>query len=589
MASATAAIGEVAAAVLLHDHALSSLPSDWKADPDLCDTVELVYREKAVYYQWLGRPDDAIQAYTESRAALPDRPLDGSSLDDITRVLGENVDAAGSRLLALLKTWKTNELMAWFDYMFDYSDNNAVTRLNHITARNGNDGRQFVLDCYNKYIASISVRSARIILPQIALAHTYQKILNQPKEAKAINSDLLKRGPRDHSVSGIVEKLSELRLTYSDALFEEFRQCKNAQEKVAILQEMRQLANQIGTIDWMFLRESNMSIALALMTRAVGTPAEYEEILRNTFEACVGNLSDSVGWNDSSSLRLLARVLSCVAGLERDALIATSCQFSQVTQEPATNSSIPSASGSVVDMDEGDNRAGAEEQSEKVDDNDQVEVIGKAVISLTLETEERATNLEATEYFDTIAVNDPMPLVAHTGASAIEGAQFNLSTEDPTELDPNTATEQDSPAIAIIVNEGALSTIEDEDIADGWAITCDGECDGSFSSWDEPLYLCILCPNTDLCRKCHRKRLAQNAGEPNLYWRSYCGKNHQYLKGPMKGWKGVKNGRMRIEDEEGNLEDVGFKEWLRGLKEERWVEAWEMFWLKSADVRDIGC
>jgi hypothetical protein len=64
-----------------------------------------------------------------------------------------------------------------------------------------------------------------------------------------------------------------------------------------------------------------------------------------------------------------------------------------------------------------------------------------------------------------------------------------------------------------------------------------------------------------------------NAGGKNDYWRLYCGQDHTYIKAPVEGWKGVKNGVMRIANEK-----IPFKDWLQALKEERWPSAWESFW-----------
>jgi hypothetical protein len=45
------------------------------------------------------------------------------------------------------------------------------------------------------------------------------------------------------------------------------------------------------------------------------------------------------------------------------------------------------------------------------------------------------------------------------------------------------------------------------------------------------------------------------------------------VKGPVDGWRGVKNGVIRIGEEE-----TPFQEWLDRLKGERWPKAWENFW-----------
>jgi hypothetical protein len=65
-------------------------------------------------------------------------------------------------------------------------------------------------------------------------------------------------------------------------------------------------------------------------------------------------------------------------------------------------------------------------------------------------------------------------------------------------------------------------------------------------------------------------------------WTKFCGENHHYIKGPMKGWKGVKNGIIRINDEE-----LSVKDWIKGLKEDRWPKAWETYWARQGGLKDI--
>lgn len=362
-----------------------------------------MHRSKARDLEFLDRPEDAIEAYNASRAVYPERPPDGGLLEDITCVFGDKIDPTRSRLLALLKTWSKSELIAWFSYIFDVSlflvyvaDNDAVTRLNQIMAMNGKEGQDFVLDCYDKYLTSLPVRSDKVITPQVALAFSYRRVINEPRKSKNLHQNIPKRNVRDHTIFGIVEQLSETRLSLSDLIFEEFRNSKKPDEKEVLLNEMKQLSNRmIGTADWMLLEGSYMSVALALITRAIRPAAEYEEILRNTFEACVNNLSDSVGWNDSSSLRFLARVLACVEGLERDALIATSCQFSQVTQEatdsPATSSH--DASGNENEAASGLGRA----DTFAVPIDYQVQVIEEEIVGMSLDSTAKTTEIVEVE------------------------------------------------------------------------------------------------------------------------------------------------------------------------------------------------
>jgi hypothetical protein len=554
------------------DEAISTVPPHWEEDEDISKTVANLYRQKAMILQYIERPDDSIQAYNASRAVHPNQPADGSLLDDMTRVFHHRLDPSGSKLLDLLRSWNNTERMAWFTYMFDYDDTYAVTRLNHIVARNGNEGTDFILQCYKQYTDSLPPRSDKVVSPEAALAYTFQRVTNESQKARELYRSILQRKLRDHDNNGAAEIRSKTRLALSDMVFTEFQACKTPGQKVKLLQEMKQLSNQFpGASNWIFLEESNMSVSLALMTRAIGTPIEYEELMRNTFEACIEGLSDSVGWNDSSSFRLLAKVLACVEGLERDALIAISCQFSKVTLEASDSpncSSEDEVMNETAAVLEEPNSSNSFEESET-----------RAVdISTTITSSKNGVVEVATEIIEAEEINTEVR----------QDTDTKSDTDTTIAGDPTSNPTESEPAPGEAMESDALPEIEDEDILDNGPVTCDGECDGTFERWHVPLFYCIFCPSTDLCSKCHAKRVAQNRGESTTYWRSYCGKDHYYLKGPIKGWKGVKNGIIRIEGEHGEVQETEFNEWLRGLKEERWVEAWENFWLKSANVRDVG-
>jgi hypothetical protein len=75
-----------------------------------------------------------------------------------------------------------------------------------------------------------------------------------------------------------------------------------------------------------------------------------------------------------------------------------------------------------------------------------------------------------------------------------------------------------------------------------------------------------------------------NATGKNSHWHDYCGPDHTYIKGPIEGWKGVKNGIIKIENED----PIPFKDWLQGLKDERWPAAWERFWKNEIYLKNIG-
>ena len=248
----------------------------------------------------------------------------------------------------------------------------------------------------------------------------------------------------------------------------------------------------------------------------MGPAREYQNALDQIFKTCINGLEDSVSWNDSDSLRLLAKVLASLDGLERDARITLSAQFSILDR-------------TIVESEAG----GESSESESGEGADQ---------------EEPTT----TAHNETPATTD----------------------------DAETADNKDNPQETNTTKETSTAT-PDEDLTD-YHIECDGNCGTVISSWSEPFYLCLICPNTDLCEKCHSKRRKWDLDGKEDEWATFCGKNHHYVKGPIAGWRGIKSGILRIGEEE-----FPVKEWIKELKEERWPKAWERFWLRESGLKDI--
>jgi tetratricopeptide (TPR) repeat protein len=558
---ALGALGKTAEALYTLEAALDSLPEEWKSDANLTASLKNVHIMKAYYLQGLDppRPDEAVEAFKAAKATQPSHVIDGWLLEQTASVLCLTTDPTRSKLLALLKSWSQSELNAWFATIGD-----ATWGLAFIATRCGEEGKDFVLRSFDGYMKSIPIRSDTIVVAQACLADMYWRTLNDPQEARKLYTNVLQRKIRNHDQPGVMEYVSTSRLNMSDIIFEEFRTTRDHIQKKALLTEIKQLASpKAGTKDWVFLQESSISVSVALMTRAIGSAIEYEGILQNAFESCVINLSDSVGWNDFETMRLLARILCCV-GLDRDARISISCQFSIVTEEKTESPETPPTS-SIERETESITIKESEKFTESV--SSQVNIVESTAVGTCLEPDGKEMCIAVVEVeIETATTQELEASVANLNGTTTAAKEENIQAEN--------------------TNAFALPEIEDEELAEGSWITCDGLCESAFTKYSEPIFLCIFCPSVDLCTKCHRIRQAQNAGEPSD-WRSYCGKDHRYLKGPIQGWKGVKNGIIRIEGEDGNVEKIAFKEWLKGLKEERWVEAWEKFWRDSADVKDV--
>jgi len=55
----------------------------------------------------------------------------------------------------------------------------------------------------------------------------------------------------------------------------------------------------------------------------------------------------------------------------------------------------------------------------------------------------------------------------------------------------------------------------------------------------------------------------------SAHWERYCGQDHEYVKAPIEGWMGIKNGIVRIGEEK-----IAFKHWLTDV-ERKW-QVWRI-------------
>lgn len=161
-----------------------------------------------------------------------------------------------------------------------------------------------------------------------------------------------------------------------------------------------------------------------------------------------------------------------------------------------------------------------------------------------------------------------------------EGGSKKGGSDDEDDDDEEEEEEDDEgDDYPLPTNEGDLS---DE------SLQCDGECNPGrvWRAWkDRPMYVCTMCWDVALCEDCHAKRQEYNKTGGDAACRaavgaSYCGTNHRYVRGPVPGWKGIKDGVMTIEGQNGEEPiHVKFRDWLDELKTVKWKQAWERFWL----------
>jgi len=515
-----------------------------------------IMTEKASAYSAMGQVDEALHAYNEARRLQGEKPLAGTILDDITRLFQNDDETDRRRLMEILKSWTEKERNSFFTYNFeDYVFERTVKRMQ----------KAALLCNETELLIGWLTSSANILPPESlhlfnirgAIADIYYPMLGDIENGKRLRQELLDL-PTKPSLAyedSMNEARTRHRMDLADILFCEFQMTDEPTKKEAVMDTLRDLPSaHDNDDDSNNVRESHVDMLRANMLRIMGPAKEYERYMKELFIKCVAGLEDSISWNDQSSLRLLAKVLASLESLEADARIAISAQFSIL--DLAIYGSNLEQEESETSSNESNTEAGAEQESVK----DESEPLNES---------------------DVIR-NDSLT----NGAHDVEGEDLPEDPieekQDPGELEEPDVTAKESDA-------GTEPDKLDEDVFLAGGLDCDGPCETSISSWTQPIYYCLICPNCDLCEDCHSKRVQQTKGlqptadkteEP---WLSFCGANHRYIKGPMKGWKGIKNGVVRYGDTE-----VTVTEWLRGLKEERWPNAWKIFWTRQGGLKDIG-
>ncbi|EQB45411.1 NACHT and TPR domain-containing protein [Colletotrichum gloeosporioides Cg-14] len=126
------------------------------------------------------------------------------------------------------------------------------------------------------------------------------------------------------------------------------------------------------------------------------------------------------------------------------------------------------------------------------------------------------------------------------------------------------------------------SSPEDEgDLLSDPGYTCGGFCSPArpFRRWgDGSAYLYITFETGMICEECQTEYDAVKRGEGTGKVRYFHGIRHDYVKLPIEGWRGVKNGLLRLDGEE----PVPFSSFLKKLQTEVIENAWDRLWSGEA-------
>lgn len=352
----------------------------------------------------------------------------------------------------------------------------------------------------------------------------------------------------------------------ADVLYEQFRVTADPLAKRLIMAETSKLLHRnlalsvpLGSSDL-----THQTVVLARMTRRSGQLQDFQDLLEKAFNVCYEALLDKVGWNDANNLHELAKVLSSLPGLETESRMLFSASFSKLRPDDAA--AVTNAESTV-------NGDGASEHATSRAEQGFENGTSGGDLASEDDSEDEGDEEEEGEN-DEDAKDSDDEEESNTGSEG--DADGNADGHDDSDDDGDDDGADDAGSQAAEEDNDPLPTNEGDLIEE--TLYCSGQCDLnlSFRAWKgRSMYLCLTCYDTLLCEECYQKRLAYDSGAEVAAGITFCGKGHKHIKGPLEGWAGIKDGTIMIEGEQ----DVAFDSWLSELKEVKWKEAWEKFWL----------
>lgn len=479
--------------------------------------------------------EEAAVSYETARHTLPDTPMLGQDLKDQLGFLISNNYDDPTAIINAVKSWIPIERLAWATWEYNIADEQHQAFQRACGRAQETD---FMVGVYNEIINFLDAVEAGAPM-RLELAYAQWRTRGDLAASKALLDEILETevDGSDFKLTGQDSSWTMVQTIgfISDIIYEQFRTCSDPVRKTAIVAEMRGVTSRPmsrSVTSWKSMLNHHGHM-LARMCKKMGPMVEYQQILQQVFDVCYESLTDDVGWNDRDNLHSMAMVLDIMGGFEKEARTLLSAVFSVVDKAP----------------DADDERDGAEDNTETMTPKD--------------DSDEKDPREEE---------NDKS--FNGSGDSADDG-----SDED----DAGSAGEEASEDGDDDASSTSTLPTDEGDLTGDDNYYCSGECleDVTYRAWKgRTLYFCTICADISLCEPCFAKRQEYNSGTSYPHATvggEYCGRSHRYLKCPVEGWKGITNGVMVLEREDG----VEFKEWLRVLKEEKWPAAWEAFWMRE--------
>jgi tetratricopeptide (TPR) repeat protein len=477
----------------------------------------------------------AAKSYAEARAADPSNLTAGDVLEEELDLNYKDYKEEEYRgVIATLKAWTPLEKLAFLTWDYEDMADGRHDMLLDVAATTGEV--DYMIKVYEeaiKYLDNVNAGAPlRLWLVKLYL-HVTEDLERARKALDEIFGSTSTGWPYAVTDEAPDYTLEEALSVQSNVMFQLFMASSDPVVKRELLESAkglttRPLALAVPPDSDTFILDYRINVAR--MHLKMGPAEEFQRLMQKIIDACIEALADKVGWNDSRNLVSLGQALFILAKavpdgeeLMRVAKIFSSARFSHLSSSSMSddNSDRGSESGSGSDT-ESDYSDGSEGSnwSEGVSESKSVE--------------EGATG-------------EGDKGDAH---ERVDGKEGDEKTPTPDEGDM-----------------GDPDQVE-------WS--CDGRCIPTltYAAWEGRIaYQCHTCV-AFLCPGCYEALIAHNRGETPIRGRKYCGKDHEYIKLPIEGWRGIEDGIIHIDGEE----DIPFTDLLTKVKDELCKKAWDSFW-----------
>lgn len=516
-----------------------------------------------------------------------------TDLDDLVNIildfLSQQEDYLG--IIRRVQLWPLEVRNQWLSTWDTSTFRKAVVKTNRA---------DFLIRCYEEAIDSLKEAFYAGIYLRWELAQIYRKEYRQTAMSRSILKELRQTLDEIRRTQPSLRNYSSdfwltIQKDLLQLLCEDFNTTHHEKRQKEILEETSQLYRDVANSmsQAKSFKDADFDIAIARMCCRLGLVVDTRKYITRAFDACIEDLTDTIAGNDQEAFTNLGRVL-CFADLKAHAQIAFSMRLSLV-DESYEDKPQPVQSDSPVTEQVATSSRDTVRQDEEAEDIHHIESelssensLGSSLTAKPSVKEQTAPtppvgngvpNL-ADDKEDLIKTNGP---TTPSNVRISDGIDMGEKIENGKSPEPeSTIKEKDGDSS----NEPSTSPPKKQKTEEydsfGW-IYCNGCQDGPrFKSWfgtrpgsdsrifTPPNYVCLACPDVDLCHSCYDIQSAFQNGTGMGFWRVVCPGSapHQYVKQPIEGWLGVKNGviHMKSDGDGTQHRTKAYKEWLADVR-----------------------